>query len=212
MNANSINRMDELMERYPTLAPCRASIQAALDILLDMSRRDGKLLICGNGGSAADCEHIVGELMKSFILPRPATGEVADALQKEFPDGEWRLLQNGVQAISLPSQAAISSAYINDVSAPMVYAQLVHGYAKPGDVLLCLSTSGNSGNVVNAAKVARAKGITTIAMTGAKDSKLSALCDVTIQAPATETFQIQELHLPIYHCLCSALEQALFGQ
>lgn len=209
-----MDKMTELMTRYPQLEGCKASIEAAMALLRQMYKAGGKLLACGNGGSCADCEHIVGELMKGFLIHRPLTDEVKANLEKLFPeDAEafCKCMQRGIPAISLPSQAAVLSAYVNDVDPEYSYAQLVQGYGKAGDVVLCISTSGNSENTVRAAQMARALGLKTLALTGAKDSKLSKLCDVTVQVPETETFKIQELHLPVYHYLCAALEEELFG-
>ena len=159
--------------------------------------------MCGNGGSAADCEHIVGELMKGFLKKRT----VCDS---RLPDELRNRLQGSLPAISLPSQCAILSAFANDVDPDMVYAQLVFGYAKKEDLVIGLSTSGNSENIVNAIKVANVIGAKTLAMTGAAESKLSALCDVTIRVPEYETFKVQELHLPVYHYLCSETEKEFF--
>lgn len=209
-----MNKMDELMSRYPQLGGCKASIEGAMDLLRNMYQAGGKLLCCGNGGSCADCEHIVGELMKSFLIHRPLTDEVKGNLDGLFPEDSetfYKCMQRGIPAISLPSQVAVLSAYVNDVDPEYMYAQLVQGYGKAGDVVLCISTSGNSKNVVRAAQMAKALNLKTLALTGAKDSKLSALCDVTVQVPETETFKIQELHLPVYHYLCAQLEEELFG-
>ncbi len=192
-----------LYERYPALQACKADIEQALKLLIDTYRHGGKVLVCGNGGSAADSEHIVGELMKGFRSKRAVTDtRIPESLRAE--------LQGALPAISLPSQSAILSAYCNDVSPDMMYAQLVYGYGKAGDVLIALSTSGNSKNVVKAVEVANCLGMKTIAMTGAKDSKLSELSTITVQVPETETYKVQELHLPVYHYLCAEAEKALF--
>lgn len=210
-----MDKLTELMQRYPQLEDCRTSIEAAMELLRNMYRGGGKLLACGNGGSCADCEHIVGELMKSFLIMRPMNGDVKANLDKLFPedaDKFYNCMQRGIPAISLPSQVAVLSAYVNDVDPEFMYAQLVQGYGRGSDVVLCISTSGNSKNVVRAAQMAKALGLKTLALTGAKDSKLSMLCDVTVRVPETETFKIQELHLPVYHYLCAQLEEELFGQ
>ena len=192
-----------LYERYPALQSCKDSIEEALQLLIETYRNGGKVLVCGNGGSAADSEHIVGELMKGFMSKRPVTDErIPEALRAE--------LQGALPAISLPSQSAILSAYANDVSPEMVYAQLVYGYGKPEDLLIALSTSGNSKNVVKAVEVANCLGMTTVALTGEKESKLSELSTVTVQVPETETYKVQELHLPVYHYLCAEVEKTLF--
>lgn len=210
-----MDKLTELMQRYPQLEGCKASIEAAMELLRNMYRGGGKLLACGNGGSCADCEHIVGELMKSFLIMRPMNDDVKANLDKLFPedaDKFYNCMQRGISAISLPSQVAVLSAYVNDVDPEFMYAQLVQGYGRGSDVVLCISTSGNSKNVVRAAQMAKALGLKTLALTGAKDSKLSMLCDVTVRVPETETFKIQELHLPVYHYLCAQLEEELFGQ
>ena len=203
--------MNELMTRYPALAPCRADIENMIAVLTDSFRAGGKLLVCGNGGSASDCEHIVGELMKSFVLPRRPDAAFAAALADDEEGGYIvEHLQQGLPAISLPSQIGVSTAFVNDVAADTLYAQLTYAYGRPEDVLWCLSTSGNSRNAVLAAKVARAKGMKVIALTGAKESRLSALADVTVRVPETETFKVQELHLPVYHTVCLTLERTFF--
>ena len=206
--------LKELFERYPALAACKDDILAAEELMMDAYKSGGKIMVCGNGGSCSDSEHIVGELMKGFLLMRhmdaatekkfrDALGDDAD----EFVDK----LQGGIPAISLPSQSAVLSAFVNDVDPSLMYAQLVYGYAREGDLLIAISTSGNSKNAVAAAKVAKAMGIKTLALTGAKESKLSALCNVTVNVPETETFKVQELHLPVYHYLCASVEKRIFG-
>ena len=171
--------------------------------MLETYRSGGKVLVCGNGGSASDSEHIVGELMKGFLLKRPVTDE-------RIPGALREGLQGSLPAISLPSQSAILSAFINDVDPEMMYAQLVYGYAKKEDLVIGLSTSGNSKNVVNAIEVARCMGIKTLSLTGQKESKMSELSDVTIRVPETETYKIQEYHLPVYHYLCAEVEKQMF--
>ncbi|MBE6596206.1 MAG: SIS domain-containing protein [Ruminococcaceae bacterium] len=206
--------LNELMERYPSLRCCEAEIERARDMILDTYRRGGKILVCGNGGSAADSDHIVGELMKGFILPRKMDKTCADKFKDALGDESEELvekLQRGIPAISLPAQSVVLSAYINDVDADLMYAQLVFGYARPEDMLIAISSSGNSRNVVAAAKVAGVMGMKTLALTGEKESKLSAACDCTVRVPETETFKVQELHLPVYHYLCAAVEKTLFG-
>ena len=194
-----------LYERYPELECCRKDIEKALELMIDTYKNDGKILICGNGGSAADSEHIVGELMKEFLLKRTVSDE-------RIPERLRCNLQGTLPAISLPSQCAILSAFVNDVEPEMMYAQLVYGYAKPEDLVIGLSTSGNSKNVVYAAKVAKAKKLVTIAMTGEKESELSRICDITIRVPESETYKIQELHLPVYHYICAKVEQHFFEE
>lgn len=193
-----------LYERYPALNACRDDIEKALDLLFDTYKNGGKVLVCGNGGSASDSEHIVGELMKGFISKRPVTDE---RLSEELRKG----LQGALPAISLPSQSAILSAYINDVDPEMMYAQLVYGYATEKDLVIGLSTSGNSKNVVKAIEVAKCLGAKTLAFTGQNKSNLSDICDIAIRVPAIETYQVQEYHLPVYHYLCAEVEKRVFG-
>ena len=196
--------MVDLINRYPELDFCASDIEKALKLMIDTYKKGGKILVCGNGGSASDSEHIVGELMKGFMLKRPVNDE-------RIPEGLRKGLQGSLPAISFPSQSAILSAFINDVDPMMMYAQLVYGYAKSEDLLISLSTSGNSKNVVNAAKVAKALGVRTLALTGKNESKLSEICDVTIRVPDTETYKVQELHLPVYHYLCAEVEKNFFN-
>ncbi len=202
-----------LYERYPKLKPIENEIENVITALTDTYKKGGKLLICGNGGSSADCDHIVGELMKGFLLKRKTDNSFKEKLEKAgFEDSEYlsNNLQGALPAISLTAQTAIYTAFLNDVAANMVYAQLVYGYGKENDALICISTSGNAENVLNAAKIAKAMGVKTIALTGAKDSLLSEICDITIKTPETETYKIQELHLPIYHYICAKLEREFF--
>lgn len=193
-----------LYERYPALQVCQKQIKSALDLLLSAYRLGGKVLLAGNGGSAADCEHIVGELMKGFVLPRKVKNE---AIPREIREK----LQGSLPAVSLPSQCAIFTAYANDVDADMIFAQLVYGYGRKNDLVWGLSTSGNSKNVVYAMQTAKALGLKTLAMTGSGESLLSRICDVTIKVPAEQTYQVQELHLPVYHYLCLEVEKAFFS-
>lgn len=195
----------ELINRYPQLKKCETSIKKALDLIIDTYNKGGKILLSGNGGSAADCEHIAGELLKGFMLKREITDE-------RIPEDIRVNLQGGLPAISLVSQSAILTAFANDVEPSMTYAQLVYAYAKENDLLIALSTSGNSKNVVNAVKTAKAIGIHVISMTGESDSLLSELSDVTIRVPEHETYKVQELHLPIYHYLCAETEKYFFGK
>jgi len=171
-------------------------------------------MICGNGGSAADAEHITGELMKSFKLKRPVSEEIRCSLEALFPDNGAYIadhLQVGIRALSLTGQSSFSSAFANDVAPDMVFAQQVFNYGCGSDVLWAISTSGNSKNVVNACIVAHVSGLYTIGMTGEHGGKLSEICDVTIRVPACETFRVQEYHLPVYHTLCAMLEAELFA-
>lgn len=196
--------MEELLMRYPALGKVKNEITAALELIVETYENGGKVLVCGNGGSAADSEHIVGELMKGFMLKR----EVAD---ERIPEELRKGLQGALPAISLPSQSAILSAFINDVEPDMMYAQLVYGYATEKDLVIGLSTSGNSKNVVNAVKVAKAVGAKALSLTGSADSVLSQISDVTVKVPETETYKVQEYHLPVYHYLCAKTEAHFFG-
>ena len=191
------------MERYPSLQICKKDIEDALNLMIDTYKNDGKILVCGNGGSAADSEHIVGELMKGFMLKR----EVKD---ERIPEELSCKLQGALPSISLVSQTGVLSAFINDVAPDMMYAQLVYGYGRKGDLLICLSTSGNSKNCVNAAEVAKCIGVNVLSLTGEKESKLSEISDCTIKVPETETFKVQEYHLPVYHYLCAMTENYFF--
>ena len=207
-----------LLQNYPTLEACRESIETARDLLIGTYREGGKLLLCGNGGSCADCDHIAGELLKGFLSHRPLSEEDCIALADSLPEGEadpdlYLLagqLQGGLPAISLPSLTAAVTAVSNDTDPALIFAQSVWALGQAGDTLICLSTSGNSRNVVLAAKAARAKGLKVLALTGEADSALSALADVTVQVPACDTYRVQEYHLPVYHYLCAAVEEALF--
>ena len=211
-----MTKLDELFQRYPALKECEQDITGALALMNETYENGGKILVCGNGGSCSDAQHIVGELMKGFLLKRPMTAEqktaFANALGEEDAENFASRLQRGIPAIALDGMSALFTAYLNDADAEYVYAQAVFGYGKPGDLLIGISTSGNSKNVVLAAKAAKALGVRTIALTGKKESKLSALCDVTVRVPETETFKIQEYHLPVYHYLCAEMEDTFFGE
>ena len=193
----------ELLNRYPALEICAGDIEKAKDLIIDCYKKGGKVLVCGNGGSASDSEHIVGELMKGFMLKRKVTDE-------RIPQNLRENLQGALPAISLVSQSAILSAYINDVEPDMMYAQLIYGYGNENDLLICLSTSGNSKNTLKAAEVAKCIGLKVLSMTGEKESSLSKISDCTIRVPETETYKVQELHLPIYHYLCAEAERYFF--
>lgn len=195
--------MENLIKRYLALKDCEKDIKNGLRLMVETYKKGGKILVCGNGGSASDSEHIVGELMKGFIKKREVTDE-------RIPFELRKNLQGSLPAISLPSQCAVLSAFINDVSPEMMYAQLVYGYAKENDLLIALSTSGNSKNVVNAVKTAKCVGIKTLSLTGKSDSLMSEMSDVTIKVPETETYKVQELHLPVYHYLCKETENYFF--
>ena len=200
-----MRHIDLLVERYPSLESAKNDIVAAY-LLLEESYE--------NGGSAADAEHIVGELMKGFKLPRKPEADFAEKLVEENQELGSVLaenLQGALPAIALDGHPALSTAYMNDCEPLLCFAQQVNGYGKSGDVFLGISTSGNSKNVLYAATTAHAKGMKVIGLTGSKDSKLKDMSDVCIKAPQTETYMIQELHLPIYHCLCLMLEDKFFA-
>lgn len=206
--------LQRLLEDNPALAPLRSGLLDAYALLQGAFELGGKLLLCGNGGSAADADHIVGELMKGFLKRRPLTAEERALLDDtpDMPAGFADRLQGALPALSLNTHGALLSAYANDVDAAMVYAQQVWALGQGGDALLALSTSGNSRNVVNAVHAARAKGLRTLAITGEKESALSALCDVTLRLPSAETYRVQEYTLPVYHALCALLEAAFFAE
>ena len=202
---------EELCTRYPALRAVKSDIENAVNIILDSYRSGGKILLCGNGGSAADCEHISGEFLKGFLMKREPTGEELLALKETLGERAEKL-QRGVAAIPLTSLSSSLSAFANDVDAELVYAQLVYALGKKGDVLLSISTSGNSKNVALAVKCAKALGIKTIALTGEGGGALLSLADVTVKAPECETYKIQEYHLPIYHAICADVEEILFAK
>lgn len=205
---------ERLQQRYPDLGDTVPSVQAAYQILSATFHAGGKLLICGNGGSAADSDHIVGELMKGFELPRPIDEELRQRLTRfDVKRGAYLAsrLQKALPAISLSGHAALSTAISNDTAGDMVYAQQVLGYGRAGDTLIGISTSGHSANVLNALHVASALEMHTIGLTGQSGGKMRDLCEVTICAPSQRTLEIQERHLAIYHALCIALEQEFFG-
>jgi D-sedoheptulose 7-phosphate isomerase len=210
-----LKHIDLLIERYPKLELARQDIIAAYLILEECYENDNKLLIAGNGGSAADSEHIAGELMKRFKKPRPVPKEFASRLKDIDKDrGEIlaKNLERGLMAIPLVAHEALTTAYINDVDGLGVFAQQLYGFGRAGDVFLGISTSGNSKNIMNATVVARALEIKVIGLTGQNGGELSQVADVAIKVPETETYMIQELHLPIYHCLCLMLEENFFGE
>lgn len=205
--------IETLLVRYPDLEACRDAVYAAADALCASFRAGGKLLVCGNGGSAADAGHITGELMKSFLLPRPIDGATAGALAAFGDEGRALTgkLELGLPAIALTVHTELMTAVANDTAAQTIFAQQVMALGRPGDVLMAISTSGNSGNCVAAAMTARARGLRVVALTGEGGGKLGGIADVTVAVPVRETFKVQELHLPVYHALCAAAEKEFFG-
>lgn len=206
-------RVDAMLRRYPNLEACENEIMEAAGTIIDCFEKGGKLLLCGNGGSCADAEHMVGELMKSFEKKRPLPKDLKEELQLASPEqGDYLAgnLQNAVPAISLCSQTSLLSAISNDMDADLVYSQQIVGYGKKGDVLFAISTSGNSQNVVNATITAKAKGLRVIGLTGKQGGKMKQYCDTAICVPSTTVAEIQEYHLPVYHTLCRIIETRLF--
>lgn len=212
-----MDHLSVLIDRYPALRVCREDIFAAYEVLKASYLQGGKLLLAGNGGSSADCEHIVGELMKGFCKERKPKEEMRRKLIAADPERGKVLaerLQGGLPAIALSGHSALTTAFLNDVAegGVLAFAQQLYGYAKPEDVFFGISTSGNSKNVLYAAVVARALSLPVIALTGRSGGKLAAEATVAIRVPETETYRIQELHLPVYHCLCLMLEEYFFGE
>ena len=205
--------MEKVWERYSILNECKENIAKAEAAIIDAYTAGRKLLLCGNGGSAADCDHIAGELGKGFLSRRPLGEGKRNAMKAGCPaldDGLLSSLQDALPAISLPSMTALMTAFSNDVDPMLIFAQGVLALGKAGDVLVAISTSGNSKNVVAAAKVAKGLGLTVIALTGEGGGALGKIADITVAVPETETFKIQELHLPVYHYLCAAVEEHFF--
>lgn len=206
--------IDLLVERYPALEGIKQDIIDGYLIMEKCYMDGGKLLVAGNGGSAADSEHIAGELMKRFKIPRPVSQDFANKLIAIDPARGPELAKNlecGLMAIPLVAHEALSTAYINDVDGLGVFAQQLFGFGRPGDVFLGISTSGNSKNIMSATVVARALGLKVIGLTGAKGGELATVADVCVRAPEDETYMIQEYHLPIYHCWCLMLEDRFFN-
>lgn len=212
MNPGATQILDELMARYPALEPTRPAVEQSVALICDCHHRNGLLLLCGNGGSAADCAHIVGELVKGFrskrALPEADLAALADVTGTENP--LFALLQQGVRAVNLCDAPALNTAILNDLVGELVFAQGTYAMGRAGDLLLGISTSGTSANVVRAFEVARARGLEMIALTGAKHSPMSTLATCAIRVPADETYEIQEFHLPVYHAICAAVERELF--
>lgn len=208
------NEIDLYIRRYPALSPLCAEISAGIECMAAMYRNGGKLLVCGNGGSASDSLHIVGELMKNFAMERKIPAALQKALTENFPEEApyyIRHLQGAVPAVSLVGETSLMTAYGNDSEGELVFAQQVVGYGRSGDVLLAISTSGNSENVLHAAKVSKALGLTVISLTGRSGGELRKYSDILLNVPADVTHQVQELHLPVYHLLCCGVELECFG-
>ncbi|MBQ8374831.1 MAG: SIS domain-containing protein [Clostridia bacterium] len=212
MKESTVKIFEELFESYPVLECVRADVKKAYERLERTYLNGGKVLCCGNGGSSSDSEHIVGELLKSFKKHRSIEKSIYDKLQEFGESGVYlcEKLEGALPAYSLNSQTGIMTAFANDKSWDATFAQQLYGLGRKGDCLICLSTSGNSRNCVYATLVAKAKGISTISLTGATGGKLKEYSDCTIAVPQTETYKVQELHLPVYHCLCAMLEEELF--
>ena len=198
-----MNYIENLIVRYPTLSAIKSEIEAAAALMTETYLRGGKILLCGNGGSAADCDHIAGELLKGFLSPRKITDESIPAVFREK-------LQGSLPAISIPALTAALTASLNDLDPEFAYAQLLGGLAQEGDLLIAISTSGNAKNVLRAAELARAMGVNILSLTGAGGGALAGVATVAVRAPEKETYLIQELHLPIYHCLCAEVERRIF--
>ena len=205
---------NDLINRQPALIACEKDIKTTLDVMVKCYQSGGKLLLCGNGGSSADCDHIVGELMKDFLIKRPIGEKIRENMRERYPDIDESMLdklQLGLPAISLPSITGFNTAFCNDRDSELVYAQGVLALAKENDVLVAISTSGNSKNVLRAVEVAKGLGISVIGLAGMSGGALKQLCDVCITAPESETYKIQEMHISIYHYLCAEVEKYFFG-
>mgnify|MGYP000696732426 FL=1 len=214
MEEKLIKHIDTLINRYPNLIVCKDSVIKAYEILEESYSKGGKLLVCGNGGSASDSEHIVGELMKEFKLKRKvyaAQAEIMKTIDLELGTTLAEHLQGALPAITLTAHSSLITAFMNDSEPVLVFAQQVNGYGNPEDVFMGISTSGNSANVLYAAITAKARGLKVIGLTGAKENRLMKFADVCICVPETQIYKIQELHLPVYHCLCLMLEDKFFG-
>lgn len=213
---NSLKKhIDLLLKRYPVLEDCREDLIRAYLVMEECYVNDGKLLIAGNGGSAADSEHIAGELMKRFKTPRPVSPEFGKKLKEIDPVRGVNLAKNlerSLMAIPLVAHEALTTAYLNDVDGMGVFAQQLYGFGRKGDVFLGISTSGNSKNILSATVVAKAVGIKVIGLTGAEGGELAKTADVAVKVPERETYRVQELHLPVYHCWCLMLEERFFGR
>ena len=199
--------MNDIFDRYPELSVCEADMKKAVEMMCETYYSGGKILVCGNGGSAADSEHITGELLKGFLLKRPLTEKESEGITADVA----KKLQRGIKAIPLTSLSALGTAFSNDVDADLVYAQLVSVFGGDNDIFLGISTSGNAKNVCYAAEVAKARGMKAFGLTGMGGGRLAEICDCTVKVPECETFKIQELHLPVYHAICAQVEEMIFG-
>ena len=205
--------MDELFSHFPELREMRTELESAADIIIASYKSGGKVLTCGNGGSAADSEHIVGELLKSFEVERPLSRSLMESIQQQCPDDADLFINNlqaPLRAVALTAHPSFATAFANDVNADLIFSQQLLGLADRGDVLIALSTSGNSRNVVLCVKLAKVLGVHSIGLTGRNGSALAALCDVCIGAPSDITYRTQEFHLAIYHALCRVVERHFF--
>ena len=213
---STLKCVEDLIARYPQLSECRDDLQAAVEAICESYRQGHKLIACGNGGSAADSEHIVGELMKGFLLKREIKGELAEKIRVNCgEDAQYLIdnLQGALPALSMVNQVALNTAFANDQAPDLSFAQQLLGMGDAGDVLVAISTSGNSTNVIYALEMAKVKGVKSIGLLGHSGGKIKArgLADINICVPEDETFKIQELHLPVYHMLCIAVENEFFG-
>jgi putative phosphoheptose isomerase len=207
--------IDNLIERYPSLDICKQDILLSVEMLINCYQNKNKLLICGNGGSASDSQHIVGELMKSFRLKRKIPIEIQEQIEDKFPQSSQYYIENleePLTAISLVGETSLITAYSNDKAPDLIFAQQVYGLSNAGDILLAISTSGNSKNVLYACEIAQIKGMKIIGLTGQSGGKMNNICDILIKTPEIETYKIQEYHLPIYHAICLAIEEEFFGE
>lgn len=203
-----------LYERYPALACCKEDIEKAAQALKETFKSGGTIYCCGNGGSAADCEHIVGELMKGFLKKRPLSGEEKERLSAYGEKGDYLAcnLESAIPAVSLVNSVGLGTAFANDVAPELVFAQQIYGLGKAGDAMIAISTSGNSKNMIYAILAAKAKGVKVIGLTGKGGGEMASLCDIVVKAPSDSTPEIQEYHLPIYHYLCQLVEKENFAE
>tara|TARA_B100000282_G_scaffold192508_1_gene140381 strand:+ start:2604 stop:3212 length:609 start_codon:yes stop_codon:yes gene_type:complete len=201
-----MEEIEKLLSRRPELDCCKNDIKFACELLIECFRSGNQLLLCGNGGSAADCEHIAGEMVKRFSRPRP----LSEKIKKKLGEDLSKNLHGALPALSLPSMVGFTTAFVNDDEPEYAFAQQVVAFGKPGDILLGISTSGNSDNIIHAIKTANALGLQTIGLTGEAGGKVASLCKLCIQVPASQVPLVQELHLPVYHTFCQVVEDTLF--